>query len=396
VVESDAAMVLARRPGLLKLLITGLSSDDGEISKRTKSCLTKFGQHRHGRESLLAGEASVELKRIQDSSSTNRYRVFELVVGIAIISEEALDFCAMSGFLDDLLKDLDESDVLAQLNCVSLLGDLSGVQHGLLYLERIGAVAKMESLMTLTETDTMASLLLPGIIKFFGSLMHLYSDQITTRWSSVVSKVITFVPQPDPALAPVAIDTLGLIGASPAGKSALNSIGGPRMSNAIRHIGTLVFSSATTSELKLRAMECLEHLFKLGIEHQNENLLNLTQTWFSASSSSPTAELMRLCDLPFLNIRCAALAVLTSIADQSWGQAALRDHPGFQEYILNRETESEIRGWSAKYNVVNALVRAADTTRRIFGDPYFIKLRGYLMDGVFYHPTETEVATMEM
>ena len=63
---------------------------------------------------------------------------------------------------------------------------------------------------------------------------------------------------------------------------------------------------------------------------------------------------------------------------------------------MNRETESEIRGWSAKYNVVNALVRAADTTRRIFGDPYFIKLRGYLMDGVFYHPTETEVATMEM
>lgn len=396
VIDSGAAMVLARRPALLKLLIAGLSSDDGEISKGIKKCLTSFGKHQHGRESLLAGEASVELKRVQDSSSTNRYRVFECIVSIASVSEEALNFCAMSGFLDELLKDLDENDVLAQLNCVSLLADLSSVQHGLLYLETIGTIARMESLFTRTEVDMMASLLLPGIIKFFGNLMHLYPDQIHSRWSSMVSKVITFVPQPDPALAPVAIDTLGLIGSSSAGKSALNSIGGTRMINAVRHVGTLAFSSATNAELKLRAMECLEQLFKLPSDHQNENLLNLTQSWFAASSSNPMAELMRLCELPFLNIRCAAMAIMASIADQRWGQSALRNHPGFQEYIVNRETESEIRGWSAKYAVVNALVKAPELTRQVFGDPYFMKLRGYLLEGVFYHPTETEVATMEM
>ena len=63
---------------------------------------------------------------------------------------------------------------------------------------------------------------------------------------------------------------------------------------------------------------------------------------------------------------------------------------------MNRETESEIVGWSAKYNVIKAMVQTPETTRRVFGDPYFIKLRAYLLDGVFYHPTETEVATMEM
>jgi len=396
VADSAAAMVLARRPGLLKLLIAGLASDDGDISKGTKNCLIKFGQHQHGRESLLAGEASVDLKRVQNSSSTNRYRVFECVVNIAVRSEEALNLCSMSGFLDELLKDLDGNDVLAQLNCVSLLADLSSVQHGLLYLETIGTVGKMESLFSLTEVDTMASLLLPGIIKFFGNLMHLYPDQIAARWSSMVSKVITFVPQPDPSLAPVSIDTLGHVASSPAGKSALNSIGGARMLNAVRHVGTLAFSSATTTELKLRAMECLEQLFKLRVDQQNENLLNLTQSWFSASSSNPMADLMRLCELPFLNVRCAALAILASIADQSWGQTAQRNHPGFQEYIVNRETESEIQGWTAKYAVVNALVNTPETTRQVFGDPYFMKLRGYLLEGVFYHPTETEVATMEM
>ena len=49
----------------------------------------------------------------------------------------------------------------------------------------------------------------------------------------MVSKVIGLVPQPDPALAPTAIDTLGLIGSSPIGKTALNSIGGNRMNVAI-------------------------------------------------------------------------------------------------------------------------------------------------------------------
>ena len=62
----------------------------------------------------------------------------------------------------------------------------------------------------------------------------LFYPQIAARWSSMVSKVITFVPQPDPSLAPVSIDTLGHVASSPAGKSALNSIGGARMLNAVR------------------------------------------------------------------------------------------------------------------------------------------------------------------
>ena len=42
-------------------------------------------------------------------------------------------------------------------------------------------------------------------------------------------------------------------------------------------MGTLVFSSATSSEIRIRTMECLEHLFKLPPDVQDENLLNLTQ-----------------------------------------------------------------------------------------------------------------------
>ena len=42
------------------------------------------------------------------------------------------------------------------------------------------------------------------------------------------------------------------------------------------------------------------------------------------------------------------------------------------------------------------MVDAPTLTRLTFGDPYFMKLRAYVLEGVFYTPTETEVATMEL
>ena len=48
------------------------------------------------------------------------------------------------------------------------------------------------------------------------------------------------------------------------------------------------------------------------------------------------ADLMRLTQLPFLNIRCAALAIIRSIADQPWGQRTLHQHPGFQVSLKNK------------------------------------------------------------
>ena len=62
---------------------------------------------------------------------------------------------------------------------------------------------------------------------------------------------------------------------------------------------------------------------------------------------------------------------------------------------MNRETESEVQGWTGKYSVIQTLVDSPASTRQVFGDPYFMKLRAYILEGVLFTPTETEVATME-
>lgn len=209
--------------------------------------------------------------------------------------------------------------------------------------------------------------------------------------------MVEFVPQPDPALSLAAIDTLGLIGASPIGKTALHSIGGHQLNLAVQHLGNLIFSGATDSNVKIRAMEAASHLLQLPPQTQDPNLLNLCQSWFvRLTALSPATEIMRLCHLPFSNIRLAALQMVRSIADQPWGQAALKDHPGFQEYILNRSTESEFEGWNAKFEIIKTMVEASQVTRNVFGDPYFVRLKGYILEGALFQSVETEVATMEM
>jgi len=393
--DADCALTLARRSDILRLWIEDLGSEDGEVSKQIRKSLITFGQHQHGRESLLAGEASLILGRVQDSSSTNRYRVFDVIVGICRQSQAALDFASTSGFLDGLLIDLDKKDdVLMQLTCLEMLGDLSSFSHGLKHLERIGTVSKMEGLLRQAGSDPMASLLMPGLVKFFGNLMFLYPDQVGTRRSQMAILIVSHVPSPDSRLSSVAIDTLGLIGSAPTGKVALNTIASVQMQTAVKHLGHLIFSSGTTSDDKVQAMDSLANLLKIPINEQTENVLNLVQSWFSMLSTSPVNDLMRLCQLPFTNVRCAALRVLQAIADHPWGQAAINRHPGFQEYLVNRSTESELDGWMAKYNLIKAMVDAP-STRNVFGDPFFLKLRGYVLDGPIYKETEMDVATME-
>lgn len=73
-----------------------------------------------------------------------------------------------------------------QLNCVSLLADLSTFEHGLRFLERIGTVAKMEALLGQADANPMVSFLLPGIVKFFGNLMYVYPEQTSTKWAPLV------------------------------------------------------------------------------------------------------------------------------------------------------------------------------------------------------------------
>lgn len=101
--------------------------------------------------------------------------------------------------------------------------------------------------------------------------------------------------------------------------------------------------------------------------------------------------LMDVARQPFAGLHCAALNVIKSLALVPWGQNKLHAHPGFEEYLLNRTTETFKEGKECKYDIVAALVQSPSTAS-IFGNVYFTKLHQYYVEGPFYIAATAAVA----
>ena len=97
---------------------------------------------------------------------------------------------------------------------------------------------------------------------------------------------------------------------------------------------------------------------------------------------------------PFTDVRVSAILIFNAIASQKWGQHMINNHPGFVEYLLNRDTESTKEGKEAKFEVVRTLVKS-ETAPEVFDAPVFIRFRHYLKEGPFYQKTEAAVAMEE-
>lgn len=77
-----------------------------------------------------------------------------------------------------------------------------------------------------------------------------------------------------------------------------------------------------------------------------------------------------------------------------WGQEMLNAHPGFNEYILDRNTEKSKDTKEAKYKVVKILAESP-TSLNVFGRPYHMCLQQFCNEGPFYVRVEAAVAFEE-
>ena len=50
-------MRAGKRVLVMVVVCSGLASEDGDVTRRIRKSLVAFGQHQHGRESLLAGKS---------------------------------------------------------------------------------------------------------------------------------------------------------------------------------------------------------------------------------------------------------------------------------------------------------------------------------------------------
>ncbi|CAG0903628.1 unnamed protein product [Darwinula stevensoni] len=247
-----------------------------------------------------------------------------------------------------------------------MLTELALTPHGLHYLEDRNVLKDLEKILNTSDGDPLRSFLVPGAVKFFGNVARLKPEEILDRYPQFIANINSFVRSDDLGLKHVAVDTFGFVGSTPKGKLALQRIDMKQLLQDLSHL-----AEDASTETRTRAMNTIASLLSLNVENSNNELENLTESWFRHLSKDPMQFCLSLCKQPFTDIRTAALKILQVIASQHWGQVYIKNTPGCLEYILDRRTEHEKAGKEGKYEVVSSIV--SSPTALTVGDPLAMK-----------------------
>ncbi|XP_033121954.1 26S proteasome non-ATPase regulatory subunit 5-like isoform X2 [Anneissia japonica] len=353
--------------GLLQAVIRCLGVESLAVAKVASSILSAVGNYPVGIGVMFANPLLEEFKENMKKTDVVRYRVYDVVTSIAVSNPDAFDNGNLSDILHMLMSEVTKDDILVQMNSIEMISSLAVTKNGLSYLEKHGIVA---------------------LIKFFGSLACHDPKEICEKHRTFLKTTFDLLGTEDAVVRGVVVDTIGIIASSLEGKFALNKQG-ECMRDVMKQLGHMI--KHPPIEVKKRALICLVNIFSIAVEQQNDDVLSMLENWFCLIDSSPLDIILSICQQPFQELRCPALAIINAIANQSWGQALLNLQPGFKEYLLDRSTENEKSGKVAKYKIVETLVETS-TTCSYFGSPYYIKLKKFKNEGPFYVQTETEVA----
>ncbi|XP_069465636.1 26S proteasome non-ATPase regulatory subunit 5 [Ambystoma mexicanum] len=389
VASSEAVAEMFNNLELLRQIILCIGGEKIAVAKEAVKSLSRIAQTKAGLEALFVSNLLNDLKNVMATSDVVRYRVYELIVEIASVSEESLDYCVKSGFISQLLKELTGDDVLVRVTCIEMVTTLACTFHGRRYLAQQGIIDKISNMIISAESDPFSGFYLPGLVKFFGNLAIVDSpQQICERYPAFVEKVLEMAEGHDVTMIGVAVDTLGILGSNVEGKQVLQKIGS-RFQKVFKKLGSQAQSAST--ELRVRCLDAISSLLYLPPDKHTDDLLAMTASWFSCLSTQPLDLFRSISTQPFPELHCGALRVFTAIANQPWAQRLMINSPGFVEYIIDRRVDPDKPSKDAKFELVKALVNST-TAAETFGNQHYLRLRAYLRDGPYYVKAISTVA----
>jgi 26S proteasome non-ATPase regulatory subunit 5 len=164
------------------------------------------------------------LKKCVLSAVVVRYRIYDILITYCCASQENMTFCEEKELISSLLSEVSTGDILVQLNALELITTLSSCQHGRDYLERQGIIQKLAGNLDEATANPLASLLVPGLMKFFGALAHFQPD-VLARYPNFTNTMFNLIDDPDVSMRMITIETLSFIATERDGKFALNQQG---------------------------------------------------------------------------------------------------------------------------------------------------------------------------
>lgn len=314
-------------------------------------------------------------------------RVLDLMIRVATLGEDHLQSVLNTGFLQQLVNMLHTEDFLLQLNCVELLTTLALVPHGQKYLESAGIMTTMATMLDDCPNSPFTEILLPGLVKFWGNMAHTRPLYIMTTYPALLTALVNMIQTQDFTAQSIAFETIGYIGVSLEGKSALAEMGN-KILECIEKMEQLIKESPT--EVKIRAMNALASLIKLDKENQSAEMLSLTESWYRRVPSTMTL-VTGIVKQPFLDLRLAAYQLLVVMAGQNWGRRMIMKQPGFCEVLMDRSGERDKVGREERFKIVETIVDSREA-KEILGPEMDLQMKLFVKEGPHFVQVQSQVA----
>lgn len=377
--------LLLKKTNLLVKCTQIVGDNDIGVAQVAMNILKKIGHDPNGIKYLYSGALLRALAKSITTSDVAKFRVYEIVVDVAVNSKAGLEASINSGYLHDLIRTYDTDDILLQLNALQTMSDLASIEGGLEFLEDQGIVRKLADKIATVNDNPLDAMLIPGLMTFFGHVAKLYPQEIISKYPLVINSLSDVFQSNDQLLVRVAVDTFAYVASTLEGKYALQ-VHKDLVINGLDKISKIIQSWPT--QFRVSALNALVLILNLKKTEQNNRSLELTKSWFNLLGDKPLDMIVSLCKQPFVDIRVASLEVLAIIASQSWGQEYMIEHPGLIEFLLDRNIESFKESKEAKFQVVKNLI---ESRSNLIDAKTMEKFEQFVREGPFYVDVITEV-----
>ena len=104
----------------------------------------------------------LDFEGLMAKNETVCYRVYEIVVKMALAGGEVFAFVQSFGLLQRLVAELDSKDILVKLNCIELLVSLMESSEGSQFIVSSDVLGKLHGQLVSAQQDPLGGIIIPG------------------------------------------------------------------------------------------------------------------------------------------------------------------------------------------------------------------------------------------
>ncbi|KAI9482644.1 MAG: 26S proteasome non-ATPase regulatory subunit 5 [Benjaminiella poitrasii] len=383
---SDADLTLMLSSDVFPLVVASVAFQDTKTANKACELLYRVATTPVGQEAFFSATCVTMLKQLLQINGTISFRVYELIIKVAVLSDDTFRECESLDLLTDFIKELESDDLLIKINALELMNEIAATPAGITFLEKANLLANISSVLdNEEESDIAVQLVKCAVLKFIGHLGEVETIDFVSLSEKyhLLERIEKCLETANIEILIVSLSTVGLIGSSPNGLKIILQ----------RESLVSKFFEHQTSVGQVKAV-FLQSLSKLFSVRKDQEIDDLTLALYKRIEARPSAllSLIKETNQPEDHIRIAAFAVMQAIASHIWGSQLMAQSDEFMTYILNRTTEYTEQGQSWKYAIIQTLASAPNAIQLFSQHNHYAQLQVYIRQGAHYRIVEPVAA----